>query len=205
MGSPFSTVNVTSQGTQSRVEINVEYDDDFPTHVSRVPFTRYSHFPANNQKSLKQQKNIVVGGALDKGGFFELIVDAIGNSIDYRSFEYHYNKKNTNLKYIGLDNAMYTHSYLVQDNKCIVFKQDECYNAYDIENDTWLLKKGEKKLKHFKPHARSVLINDKIIIVSQYDELNFYFIGNDHITDPILIHKYKLKTRIFHLIDMECV
>ena len=61
-----------------------------------------------------------------------------------------------------------------------------------MENDKWMLKKDEKKLKPY--IDRSVLINDEIIIGSSNKELYFYFVGNDHITNPILIHKYRLKT-----------
>ena len=205
MGSSLSCRKVAS--TESQLEtvqsrLNVEYDCDFPIHVACVPFTGYSHFPANidanitNQKSPPQKKNIIIGGIRGNECFYELNVHDTGNSVNYKSFKCDYNKKFTNLKCIGLDNAMYTHSYLVQNNKYIVvFKKNQCYNVYDLENDIWLLKKGEKKLKHVYHHgSRSVLINDEILLISQHNQLQFYFIGNHHVTNPILIEKYTLKT-----------
>ena len=205
MGSSFSSRKVAStepdlETMQSR--LSVEYDCDFPIHVACVPFTGYSHFPANidengnNQKMSQQKKNIIIGGLRGEECFYELSVHDYGNSIDYKSFKYDYNTQFTSLKHIGLDNAINTHSYLVQNNKyIIVFKNNQCYNVYDIHNDIWLLKNGEKELKHVYHHgARSVLINDEILIISQYNQLQFYFIGNHHITNPILIDKYTLKT-----------
>ena len=164
-------------------------------NVYYVPFTQYSHFPTNlnDQQSPKQRKNIIVGGYYSNDdGFYEFDVDDVGTSINHKSFKNDYDKIFANLKCIGLKNAKDTNSYLVQNNKYIVVFGgiDEYYNVYDIENDKWLLTKGKKTLRH---HLnRSVLINDEIIIGSSNEKLYFYFIGKDHITNPILIHVYML-------------
>ena len=180
----------------------IVFKHDFPVDVSLVPFIKYSHFSRkkndkSNEKSTKQQqKNIIIGGKNSNGdAFYELFVDDNdSNSINYESFKKYYNKIFANLKWIGLDGARGTHSYLVQNNKYIVvFKFDQRYNVYDMENDKWMLKQDEKKFKH--EINRSVLINDEIIVGSYEHALCFYFIGNDHITNPILIHKYTLKTQ----------
>ena len=177
------------------------FKHDFPIDVSMVPFTRYSYFATSindeyyEQSPQQQQRNIVIGGRDNNvDGFCELIVDDNRNSIHYKSFTNDYNRKFANSKHIGFKNAHFTRSYLVQNNKYIlVFKLHKCYNVYDMENDKWLLKQGEKKLKYFP--ERGVLINDEIIIGSYDNELYFYFIGNDHITDPVLLHEYTLKTK----------
>ena len=178
----------------------VSCKDDFPIRVHSVPFAQYSHFPTNNdqnnQQSPNQRKNIIIGGFGSKdNGFYELIVDDNNtNSISYKSFENDYKKQNANLKRIGLENAKYTHSYLIENNKyLVVFKWGKHYNVYDIENDKWLLEPGKKKLTH--NSGRSVLINDEIIIVSQQEQLYFDFIGKNHMTNPLLIQQHKLKTR----------
>ena len=173
---------------------------DFPVSVSEIPFARNSHFPINandqnNQQSRKQRRSIIVGGDVsNEGGFYELIVDDKTSSINYKSFVNDYNKKFANLKCIGLNHAQLTRSYLVESNKYIVVYDDfECYNVYDIENDKWMLKKGAKILEYFP--ERSVLINDEIIIGSLFNNLCVYYIGNNHITDPVLMHEYTFKTK----------
>ena len=198
--------STSSGGTHSSP--NVNYNRNFPLDVEDKCFARYSHFPTNidepnNQQLQKQPRNIIIGGACHaRDGFYELIVDDDGNSINYKSFKNDYKRKFANLLYIELYGAPDTHSYLVQNNKFIaVYKENEYYNVYDMENDKWMLKQDEKLVKYFVV-GQSTLINDEIIIVSSGNQLYFYFIGNDHITDPTLIHKYTLKTKnisfIFH-------
>ena len=173
-----------------------------------LPFASYSYYPTNrdlkSQESQIKRRNIAIAGDNDSddddNAFYEIILNNKTNVIQYKSFKTHYNKKYANLKHIGLSNAShnyrYIHSYLVRNNKyIIVFTSDIRYNVYDIENDKWLLNQAEKKLeKHNQSFSRSILINDEIIIVSEEKQLYFYFIGNDHIIDPILIHTYQLET-----------
>ena len=177
---------------------------DSPIDVAYVPFAQYSHFAAsidkNNNKLAKQEKILLIGGyKIDKDVYFyEFVVDKNRNSINCKSFENDYKKKFSNVHYLGLRRASYTHSYLVQNNKyLVVFREHRVYNVYDMENDKWLLGLGEKRLRHgMGDGSRSVLINDEIIIVSRAKchELCFYFIGKNHMLDPILIHEYTLKT-----------
>ena len=175
----------------------MDFKHDLPIDTTFVPFTQYSHFP-NNISDQKQQKNtkLIVGGAVvsDGDGFYKFQVNDNGNSINYKLFKNECNKKFANLKHAGIHTAQCTHSYLVQNNKyLVVLQSNKHYNVYDMENDKWLLKQREKELKH--SLSRSALINDEIIIISQGNELQFYFIGDHHITDPILMHKYTLKTK----------
>ena len=176
-----------------------------PIDVRLVSFCGYSKFATNiaidqtNQESQIKQKNIILGSFDDKkNGFYEFVVDNDTNSINYKSFENDYKKKYANLKNIGLHfGPARTHSYSVQNNKYIVvFYENTCYNVYDMKNDKWLINSGEKMLsKNNSSGSRSVLINDEIIIISWQQSLYFYFIGNDHIIDPILMNEYKLKTK----------
>ena len=179
------------------------YLHDLPIDVTSVAFTQYSHFSTNcndqnKQISPKKRKNIIIGGYSNSGeGFYQFGVDDTCNtiSINYKSFKNDFHKKFANLQCIGLTDARYTQSYLVQNNKYIVVFSGyhASYNVYDMENDKWMLQKDEKRLDHFP--EQSVLINDEIIIESLHNNLFFYYIGNCHITDPILIHRYTLKTK----------
>ena len=86
----------------------------------------------------------------------------------YKSFKNNCKKKLANLKCIGKDNARGMHSYLVQNNKYLVVFYRDCYNVYDMKNEI-------------------------IIGILCENELYFYFIGNNHITNRMLVKKYKLK------------
>lgn len=175
--------------------------DTLPLKIHYVPFVRYTKHESPiavdepKKKSTKQQKNIIIGGySSNKGGFHELIVNDHPKSINYKSFENDYNKKFANIKHIGAWSARYTHSFLIRNNKyLIVFSYNDCYNVYDMCNDKWLLKQGEKGLtKNNSFESRSVLIKD-MIIISTGEKLYFYHIGNDHIRHPKLFHEYKLR------------
>ena len=59
----------------------IVFNHDFPIDVTFVPFVKYSHFcrkknDKKNEKSTKQQKNIIIGGWKSNGdGFYQLFVD----------------------------------------------------------------------------------------------------------------------------------
>ena len=177
---------------------------DFPFKLHFVPFTSCAHFPTNcegkPQQHQKKPRNIIIGGytSID-GGFYEIIVNDEANCINYRSFQNDYGKKFSNLKHIGLDAAANSHSYLVENDKYIVvFKDNACYNVYDIEHDKWLINDEDGKdtgLKWNNTRTRSILINDEVIIISNAEKFYFYYIGKDHITNPIFMHEYSLKTQ----------
>ena len=180
--------------------------ENFPITVHYVPFVGYSKYPTNidTQPQVNKERHIVIAGKLSiAGGFHEFIVDDDAKSIKTKSFENDYNKKYGSLQCIGEKDARYTHSYLVEKNKyLVVFYYNDFYNVYDMINDKWMLNQYEKKLSENRSEfSRSVLINDEIIIISKDNELYFYFIGNDHITNPILIHKYTLKASGFFFDD----
>ena len=181
----------------------INSNNEFSIDVHWNCLAHYSYFASNNAtQSVRvawqvKRRNIFVGGYDPKkvdDGFYELIVDDKTNSIDYRSFTKNYNKKFANIKHIGLDRAKYTHAYLVHKNKfLIVFCGLKCtYNVYDMENDKWLIKFDEMRDCQY-VHARSVLINDELIIISVDRELHLYSIANDHITDPLFVDWYTLQ------------
>ena len=178
----------------------MSFKRDLPIDVFSVPFTRYSNYPSNinvSQESPIKQRNIIIGAYnSNNDGFYELVTDNKTKSISYKSFETDYKKAFANLQCMELDRARWTHSYLVKNNKyLVVFAWNDRYNVYDMKNDQWLLNHGDKYLsKNASCNSRSVLINDEILIISIFDNIFFYFIGNDHITDPILIYEYTLKT-----------
>lgn len=137
---------------------------------------------------MNEQRNIL------KGGFHELIVDEDANSINCESFENDCNQEFANLQCIGERDARYMHSYLVSNNKyLVVFYNNQLYNVYDMQNDKWMLNRvnqGEKGLsQNDAEDSRSMVINDQIIILSKDMTVYFYFIGNDHSIDPVLIHE----------------
>ena len=166
--------------------------------VTHVPFAGCSEYPTNiGRKNHAKQRHIIVGGFNEDIEFYELIVGSDSKSIHFKSFTRDYFKKSATLQLIGLKNAVHTHSYLIQNNKYIVvFYSNQCYNVYDMNKDLWLL--GEKSLPKNGPCSRSVLINDEIIIISNFSHVYFYYIGNDgdSIKDPLLIHEHKLKLKL---------
>lgn len=173
-----------------------------PLLIRNVPFARYSNFSA--QSTLNEERIIAVGGC-DTSEFYELIPDMNSSSMIFKSFSKDYNKQFASLKHFGLDSALFSRSYLIQDHKyLVVFCSDIFYNVYDMENDKWLIditnkNGGYLKLNTLKFgvtfHSRDVLINDEMIIRSTVNTLQFYFIGNDHITDPILVHEYTIRSQ----------
>ena len=189
------------------------FKGDLP--IKSIRFAKYSHFPTNlYHQHESKRRNIIVGSDDfhgDDDEFYEMIVNDNNNNnkenlIIFKSFVTDYNKKMANVKYIGLKNIWCAHSYLVRNNKyIIVFRsrygdmENNCYNVYDMEKDRWLLKKDEIKLKNTKDECidnscRSILINDEILIVSNYEKIYFYCIAGDHITKPKLIYKYYLQS-----------
>ena len=201
-----------------RCMISTFVSTDFPMEVACVPFIRYSNFPTNTndeninnqlQMSPKQQKNIIIGGRKNsETAFYEFDWDDKTNSINYKHIGFEHSKKKfANLNSIQLSSAQHLHSYLVGKNKyLVVFKNaiTTRYNVYDVKNDKWLLTKKKKRFQ--RPGMRNVLINDEIIIESAYNRLNFSYIGNDHITDPIKMHTYILKTKnVFYCYHGMCI
>ena len=113
--------------------------------------------------------------------------------ISYKSFEKDYNKKNANLKIIGSDNADYIASYLLHDNKyLIVIHSIYYYNVYDLLNDKWLIK-GKGAQLSLGTYTQSVLINETVLVNTTHRRVNFYWIDENHMTNPLLIKEYRMK------------
>ena len=162
---------------------------------SYASFVRYS---IGCQLDHEQDRKYIIpaGNYNDKtdGCFVEISVNTQTKEVKHVSFE---NKKFANLESMGLDSESFAQSYLVRNNKYIVvFFKDRHYNVYDIENDKWLLRSYEKGLfLNNTYHSRSVMINDQILIISKSNQLYFYSVAYDHLTNPTLLHEYELKTK----------
>ena len=184
----------------------------FPFHVQYVQFARYSIMPYQrittqpphgntSATNNTNQKNIIIGGAYrlpeSQSSFYEIDLALSKNSknekldkLVYTSFATKYNASNARIKH----NAKWTHSYLVNDSKyLIVFDRYIGYNVYDIMNDNWLLGSNNTTISYTDHGARSLLLNEEILMVSCSDVLDFYYIGNDHITKPIEIGSQELQ------------
>ena len=168
----------------------VKYKRDFPSDVGHFHFTKT---PIGNINDAGNKQNIIIGDCyFGSAPFFAITVDNRTKTISYNQFR----RQSSNLEHAGLIDATYTHSYLVRQNKyLVIFKGNYCYNVYNLEKEKWLLKRNEKKLKcnYFYTESQSLLINDEIIIVSCLNQLLFYSIANNHITDPQLLCQYNLK------------
>ena len=176
-----------------------KFKDDFPYNVAYVSFARYSYRSTSQIPTSIEtpRKNIIVGGC--EGGqttFHEIILDKSKSSecnISYKSFEKDYNKKNGNLKIIGMDNADYIASYLLHDNKyLIVIHSIYYYNVYDLLNDKWLIK-GKGAQLSLGTYTQSVLINETVLVNTTHRRVNFYWIDENDMTNPLLIKEYKMK------------
>ena len=181
---------------------------NLPIKLDGSIFASYSYSKVHTNDVFNYQpkrRSILIGGCgSTESGFYEFIFNDEENSIVYKSFQNDYSKQFANLKCIGMKNlnAANTHSYLIQDNKYLaVFHcntySDMYYNVYDMESDEWLINRNNVRLIAIPnlPGKRSVLINEEIIIVSISDNLYFYFIGKDCITNPQLVYKCKLATQ----------
>ena len=99
--------------------------------------------------------------------------------------------------------AEYVHCCLLNSEtnngkkKYLLLYEEHRLNVYDMDKDEWLLDKHDKTVSQllWTQHDRYLLINNEIVIISAENELVFLFIGNDHICKPLVLHKYKLKTK----------
>ena len=96
--------------------------------------------------------------------------------------------------HIGFTDSKGVRSHLTTDeNFVIIFHKRTGYNVYDICKDCWLFKKSETIITHndFDVATQSMLIDDKIIILSHFQTIDVYFLKNLQ-TLPILIRSYKI-------------
>ena len=117
--------------------------------------------------------------------------------LQFNSFLLHYGKANASLTKIGFDFGTYSHSFITQDSKYIItFENTFGYNVYDINNDSWLLKNNSNCYNigyNNSDGSRSLLIDDKIIVLSYSDSVDFYYLKT--LINPIKIGSCTLKTK----------
>lgn len=158
-------------------------------------------------------KYITIGGVAYNSvttSFHELCFDKKSNAIKtFESVNNKYNKKNADLSKIGLENARYLQSCTTSDNKFIIVfgrqvnsVDNDIYNVYDLKNDKWLIdvsKMNDICVKvDFEAFAwndgfRSILLFDRLLILSRDNDLMFYDLGDD-LTTPTKVGEYIFKT-----------
>lgn len=164
------------------------------------------HSIVSNSVSYQDKPNIIVGGGaygMNATKFYQVVSGggSLTNRITFKSFETDMMKPNANLTKIGYSKntgAKDTHSFLTKDQKhIIVLSYCNGYNVYDKENDKWLETTNSINWKFtFSQFARSLLINDEIIVISEGRNLLFFSIAKryNHFLNPQLIAKYQIQT-----------
>ena len=89
-----------------------------------------------------------------------------------------------------------TSKHKSKKNYLLLYEEDGS-NVYDMDTDEWLSNKRDITVAEllWTDEDRYLLINDEIVIISAENELYILFIGNDHIMQPLVLYKYKLKTK----------
>ena len=100
------------------------------------------------------------------------------------------------LKKIGWDSARGVDSYFLEKDRYIAVlnKLEGEYNIYDISNDNWMINKNIKLNVDIDGSARSLLVCNKLFVLSCYRNIYIYSICND-ICNPQLIQTYKIKDK----------
>ena len=176
------------------------WTDDFPYHMQLSEFAQRSISPGQNCSinATHNIKNYILNGANGNENLIHEVVLNKNNIIDCKSLVKDYNKPNADVDKMGTPDGLYTHSFLLNNDKYLmVCHAQNGMNVYDIENDKWLLEKSCHILTYGSSvGARMLLLNDEIIVVSSEKYLVFYLVPNvtDRITEPIFLFKYLLKT-----------
>ena len=138
-------------------------------------------------------------------GFHEIILDDCDknstpivntkNGLEYfhkkiqiKSFAKDYGKENGDLSKMDMSitNGRELHAFITRHNRFLIIIAPSngpwcLYNVYDIKNDKWLLRSSSSAIKiHSKDGTRSVLINDKILIISEDYWISIYNLNNNN-------------------------
>ena len=180
-------------------ESTKDSDEKFPYDTSFMQFAAYSADSTfgTNILSKKDMKSIILGGYWHcRDGFYDVLLNHKTNRITFKSFIKDHHKTNANLREIGLEReAICTHCFMTRNNEyIIVFKLNVLYNVYDMKKDIWVLPIGTCKFNFDGDHSRSILLDDKIIIISTGREIYFYSIAND-ISNPVMITTYTMELK----------
>ena len=112
----------------------------------------------------------------------------------YKSFDKDYDKNNANLHKIDLYRAFLTHCFITQDNKhIIIINKGIGYNVYNIQSDKWI--SGQTMSLSYS-HSRSLLIDDRILIVSEAQHIILYDISDIRKPVKITSHILGIKVKI---------
>ena len=102
------------------------------------------------------------------------------------------------MKKIGWNHAYGVDSYFLEKDRLIaVLNKDEDikeYNVYDISNDDWMINENTKLNVDIHGNARSLLVCNKLFVISYQRNIYIYSICND-ICNPQLIQTYKIKDK----------
>ena len=164
------------------------YYDNFPTRRWPRSFcTTSSNYIFDNDVDPKSWKrNIVLCG--NQRVFYE--IKCFKNFIKYYSLKKDFNKLNARLNLKHFHVGASVHSYLIE-NKCVAVlnldrRYSSDYNVYDIENDKWLNEDGNIFMhQNMEWYGRTLLIDEKLIIISQDEYIYFYSLFNDNIKSSI--------------------
>ena len=91
---------------------------------------------------------------------------------------------------------MLIHIYLLQKDQyvAVLNKKIKEYNIYDISNDNWMNNENSKLNVYITESGRSLLVCNKLFVLSDFKDINIYSICND-ICHPKLIQTYEIKDK----------
>lgn len=128
--------------------------------------------------------------------FYQLLTKQ-HDRIEYRSFQEYFGKKNAKFSVIGMKYGHFTHTFLTRDeSNIIVFNKYFGYNVYDIRSDRWLLETNNKEIDYQTRSARSLLVNDEILIISERKQIHLYNLSN--IINPHAIEHWRIQSKIYN-------
>lgn len=174
----------------------------FPQNLEAflVPFARYSPDLTLLGTKSNVKTRFILPGDQHNTNLHEVLINSNDsdndNRIAFKSFKNDYKKPNGSVDAMNLRNGTSIMSHITSDNKYILMLHYSFgYNVYDIENDNWLLKEN-KQLSIHHMNARSVLINDEILAISEANMIYIYTISlskkYDRLRDPYRIKEYEI-------------
>ena len=170
------------------------FQSDFVYTVNESPFCGYSV-----DVDPKEPRYIIVCGY--RGGettFYEILTpsgsDVNGANcnfkLSFKSFTKDYKRRNADLEMCGLSKEKIVNSFITKDNKYIVILPSSgSYNIYDMEKDKWL--NDGNDIESFSHQSKSLMIDDRILVISANDYLRFYLLNDKMIFE--LIQEYIIR------------
>ena len=115
-----------------------------------------------------------------------------------KSFTRDYNKLNADLRIANYTTYKKVQSFITKDNRYIItYTDDPGYNVYDITNDEWLLDKCIQldPYQTYSDSAKSIMVNDELMILSEGENLLFYYIPTQDLKSFMLVKKHTYTTQ----------